>query len=287
MKTLFVLPSLTTTNIYPNAWHWLCAMTIFRISFSFALFVVPFFTAAQDKVEPAPKAENSDLTYVVGARIRIADFANASGGTKLSPLLGFKYGRWKVGTNADIDEWLVFSGFRKEPTISYDFFQSDRVKTAISLRIQNLTTGEAFDFSEPGRKTLRGRGLLNYKVADQTYLGFELTRDLLDRGDGTTFSTGVSHFFPIDKKSLVIANAGLVWADGEHWRTTNATYAGSTSLGAGFGSLGVGLSYRYAPSKSWAWYATATASQPIGEVANFRGTKWQVGGQMGLMYFSK
>jgi hypothetical protein len=250
-------------------------MTTLLKIFSAALLAVPCVTVAQDKAEPSTKSENSELTYVLGARIRISDFANASAGTKLSPLLGFKYGRWKIGTNADIDEWLVFSGFRKEPTVSYDFFQSDRIKTALSVRIQNLTTGEAFDFSEPGRKTLRGRALLNYKLADQTYIGFELMRDLLDRGDGTTFSTGVSHFFPIDKKSLIIANA------------TNASYAGSTSLGAGFGSLGVGLSYRYAPSKSWAWYATAAASQPIGEVANFRGSNWQVGGQIGVMYFSK
>jgi hypothetical protein len=262
-------------------------MTTFVKIFSAALLAAPFIAVAQDKAEASTKSENSEVTYVVGARIRIADFANASGGIKLSPLLGFKYGRWKIGTNADIDEWLIFSGFRKEPTVSYDFFQSDRIKTALSLRIQNLTTGESFDFSEPGRKTLRGRALLNYKLADQTYIGFELTRDLLDRGDGTTFSTGVSHFFPIDKKSVIIANAGLVWADGEHWRTTNASFPGSTSLEAGFGSLGVGLSYRYAPSKSWAWYATAAASQPIGEVANFRGTSWQVGGQIGLMYFSK
>lgn len=262
-------------------------MTIFRKLLPLAILAAPLVVFAQDKVEPATKDENSQITYVVGARLRIADFANASGGTKLSPLLGFKYGRLKVGTNADVDEWLIFSGFRKEPTVSYDFFQSDRIKTALSLRIQNLTTGEAFDISEPGKKTLRGRALLNYRLADQTYLGFELTRDLLSRGDGSTFSTGISHLFPIDNKSVVIANAGVVWADGEHWRTTNALYAGSTSLGAGFGSLGVGLSYRYAPSKSWAWYATTAASRPIGDTANFRGTGWQVGGQIGLMYFGK
>jgi hypothetical protein len=245
----------------------------------------------QDKPEPnanpAPKPEGTELIYVVGARIRIVDFANTSGNTKLSPLLGFKYGRWKVGTNADVDEWLIFSGFRKEPTLSYDFFQSDRIKTAFSLRIQNLTTGEAFDFTEPGRKTLRGRALLNYKLADRTYLGFELTRDLLNRGDGTTFSTGVSHIFPLNEKSIVIANAGVVWADGEHWRTSNSSYAASATLGAGFGSLGLGLSYRFAPSKNWAWYATTGLSRPIGEVANIRDSSWQVGGQIGLMYFGR
>jgi hypothetical protein len=250
---------------------------------------------AQDKPEqsvsptsnPTPKPETTELTYVVGARIRIADFANASGNTKLSPLLGFKYGRWKVGTNADIDEWLIFSGFRKEPTLSYDFFQSDRFKTAFSLRIQNLTTGEAFDFTEPGKKTLRGRALLNYKLTDRTYLGFELTRDLLNRGDGTTFSTGLSRMFPVNEKSIVIANAGVVWADGEHWRTSNSTYAGSSALGAGFGLLGIGVSYRYAPSKNWAWYATTGLSRPIGQIANIRDASWQVGGQIGLMYFGK
>jgi hypothetical protein len=246
---------------------------------------------AQDKNEPPanpePKAEGSELIYVVGASIRIADFANASGNTKLSPLLGFKYGRWKIGTNADVDEWLIFSGFRKEPTLSYDFFQSDRFKTAFSLRIQNLTTGEAFDFTEPGKKTLRGRVLLNYKLVERTYLGLELTRDLLNRGDGTTFSTGVSRIFPVNEKSIVIANVGVVWADGEHWRTSNSTYAGSASLGAGIGSLGVGLSYRYAPSKNWAWYATTGLSWPIGQITSIRDSSWQVGGQIGLMYFGK
>jgi MltA-interacting protein MipA len=250
---------------------------------------------AQDKPEvsttlttnPPPKPETAELIYVVGARIRIADFANASGNTKLAPLIGFKYGRWKVGTNADIDEWLIFNGFRKEPTLSYDFFQSDRFQSAFSLRIQNLTTGEAFDFSEPGKKTLRGRALLNYKLTNRTYLGFELTRDLLDRGDGTTVSTGVSRMFPVSEKSIVVANAGVVWADREHWRTSNSTYAGSGALGAGFGLLGIGVSYRYSPSKNWAWYATTGLSRPIGQIANFREASWQVGGQIGLMYFGK
>jgi hypothetical protein len=254
-------------------------------------FCIPCVAFAQDnsepKANPTPRPEQSELIYVVGARIRIVDFANASGNTKVSPLLGFKYGRWKLGTNADVDEWLIFSGFRKEPTLSYDFFQSDRVKTAFSLRIQNLTTGEAFDFTEAGKKTLRGRALLNYKLADRTYLGFELTRDLLNRGDGTTISTGVSRIFPINEQSIVIANAGVVWADGEHWRTSNSTYAGSAALGAGFGSLGVGLSYRYAPSKNWAWYASTGLTRPIGEVANIRDTSRQVGGQIGLMYFGR
>jgi hypothetical protein len=247
-----------------------------------ALSMVTCNAIAQEK----PESDPTPIAYVVGARIRISDFAN-SNSAKLSPLLGFKYGRWKIGTNADIDEWLAFSSFRKEPTLSYDFLQSDRIKAAFSLRIQNLTTGEAFDFSEPGRKTLRGRGLLNYKLTERTYLGFELTRDLLNRGDGTTFSTGVSRFFPVNEKSLVIANAGIVWADGEHWRTANSKFAGSTTLGAGFGSIGVGLGYRYAPSKTWAWYATTGASRPIGEISNVRGTTWQFGGQIGLMYFGK
>jgi hypothetical protein len=227
------------------------------------------------------------LSYAVGLRIRTNDLTDLGATSKLLPLIGLRYGRWKLGSSADIDEWLAFNSFRKEPTVSFDLAQSDRIKAALSLRIQNIKTGESFDFIESGRKTLRGRALVNYKLGTSSFLGFEVTQDLLNRGDGTTVSLGVSESFRLTERSLLIANAGVTWANAIHWQAGNPASTAAGNLSSGLGSVGVGASYRYSPSPSWAWYTSVGSSRLVGEVGQVLGTQWRFSGQLGILYFGK
>jgi MltA-interacting protein MipA len=239
--------------------------------------------AASQQVSESP----SSLAYTVGAKFKFSERLDNTNQLRLVPVVGLRYGRWKIGANTDVDEWLAFSAVRKEPTVSYDFFSGERFKTILSLRIQNLSTGEAFDFSEPGRKTLRGRLLFNYQVFDHTALGLELTRDLLNRGDGTTFTTGVSRSFALTDRSTLGLNAGVTWASATHWQTINQKYGSAANLGSGFGSTSLGASYRYAPSKTWAWYGTVNANRSVGDLISIQGTRWFTSAQVGVLYFGQ
>ncbi len=243
--------------------------------------------AASQTVSAEPIESPTHLAYTLGAKLKFSERLDNANQLRLVPVVGLRYGRWKVGANTDVDEWLAFSAVRKEPTVSYDFFSGDRFKTILSLRIQNLSTGEAFDFSEPGRKTLRGRLLFNYQVTNHTAAGLELTRDLLNRGDGTTFTAGVSRSFALTDRSTLGVNAGLTWGSATHWQTINQKYVGAINLGSGLGSTGLGASYRYAPSKTWAWYGTVNANRSIGDVANIQGARWFTSAQVGVLYFGQ
>jgi hypothetical protein len=238
--------------------------------------------------EPAPA---KFTTYVVGLRLKFAEGPNGTTSAKLRPTLGFHYGRWKIGTNSDVDGWLAFSGFRKEPTVAYELSASERLSTSLSLRVHNLGTGESFDAFETGRHTLRGRILLGYQLDQRWAMGAEVTQDLLGRGDGTTLGLGLSRSIPLSEYGLLSASAGLTWGSGVHWRTANAKAPLASTLHAGFGSLGVGLGYRYAFSPAWAWYANVGASRPVGQLSRINAatsaSTWSTGGQIGLLYFGK
>jgi hypothetical protein len=245
-------------------------------------------SAAPEAAQPPPAKLT---TYVVGMRLKFAEASNGATTAKLRPTLGFRYGRWKIGTNSDVDSWLAFSGFRKEPTLAYELSASERLSTDLSLRIHNLSSGESFDAFESGRHTLRGRVLFGYQLDQRWALGAEVTQDLLGRGDGTTQSLGLSRAIPLSEYGLLSASAGVTWGSGVHWRTANAKAPLASTLHAGFGSLGLGLGYRYAISPAWAWYANIGASRPVGQLTRINAatpaSTWSTGGQVGLLYFGK
>jgi hypothetical protein len=244
----------------------------------------PSLSAAPEAAAPEPAKL---ATYVVGLRLKFAEGPNGNMSAKLRPTLGFRYGRWKIGTNSDVDSWLAFSGFRKEPTLAYELSASERLSADLSLRIHNLSSGESFDAFESGRHTLRGRVLLGYRLDQNWTAGTELTQDLLGRGDGATLSLGLSRAIALSEYGLLSASAGVTWGSGTHWRTANATAPLASTLHSGFGSLGVGLGYRYALSPAWAWYANIGASRPVGQLTRVSASTWSTGGQVGLLYFGK
>jgi hypothetical protein len=260
---------------------------------------------AQQDSEPIP-SEAKKINYVLGLKFKTNDRFDSRTDRHWSPIAGIQLGRWKLGTNPNLDEWLAFSGIRKEPTLSYDFLGIKNWKLQASFRLQNLASNDEFEFSDKGKNTIRGRLLLSHRIADHVTAAAELTQDLLSRGDGTTFTLGLSRDFAISPKTLLVASTGVTWANATHWRTTNQAFlnkqlslnqtnnvmsnlnaAPNPDVGAGVGGLGVGFGYRYGYSKQWAIYANTGFSRAIGEVQSIRGTQWRSSFQLGLLYFGQ
>ena len=225
------------------------------------------------------------LKYTLGLKVRMDDIHQDTQSTKLRPVLGLRYGKWRVGIG-DGQEWLRFNSFRKEPSLSYQLIEKSNVDLGLSLRVHNLNTGEAFDVFEPGRKTLRSRVLSNVRINRRWSAGIEWTQDLLNRGDSATVSLGVSYAWPLSEHSELSLNTGLTWAPAEHWRTTAGPHRiGVEALTTSIGAIGSGLSYKHSLSKQWAWFSTLGLNKDVGNVAKLSGPNSHVSGQVGILYF--
>lgn len=248
--------------------------------------------APASTTEPTPTPAPSDTPaspwlYTLGVKLQSRDAADASTSLNLRPILGLRYGRWRIGHPTGT-EWLSFSGYRKESNLAYQWRDDDRLKVGLSLRVQNLQDNSSFDGFSSGQNTLRGRVSVNYKLDRHWTLGSDLTQDLMDRGDGTTLSVGAAYGLPVSDRSALSLSAGLNWATADHWATQwRQAPAPAEPWHSGLGSLGVGMSYRYALTPQWAWFGTLGTSRPLGQVQTVspHNLNWQ--GQLGLLYFSR
>ena len=91
-----------------------------------------------------PQNAGHHWRYAVGLKLKTLDLADARTDLALRPVLGVHYGRWRLG-HATGDEWLTFSGYRKESNLAYQLRDDERLKVALSLRIQNLQDNSSFD----------------------------------------------------------------------------------------------------------------------------------------------
>ena len=264
-----------------KAQHCLCQMALMLI-------LMPACSWAQSEA-PSTDNENSKpvLHYTLGLRVRANDINQDTNSLALRPVLGLRYGPWRVGIG-DGQEWLRFNSFRKEPTLSYQWIEKSNLSLGFSMRIHNLNTGQAFDVFEPGRKTLRGRVLANVRVTDRWSAGVEWTQDVLNRGDSSTLGLGVSYAWPLTEHSELSLNSGMTWAPAEHWRTAaGLNRVGAGGLTTGIGMVGSGLSYKHSLSKHWAWFSTLGLNKEVGTVAKLSGPHSLVSGQIGLLYFER
>jgi hypothetical protein len=250
--------------------------------------LAPFETSEEaDTPAHQPSDAPTKWRYTLGLRLRADDINQDTHSAKFRPVLGLRYGNWRVGIG-DGQEWLRFNSFRKEPTLSYQWLEKRDVSLGISMRIHNLNTGEAFDIFEPGRKTLRSRILTNLRVTDRWSAGIEWTQDLLNRGDSSTLGLGISYAWPLSDHSELSLNTGITWAPAEHWRTAaGMNRMGAGGLTTGTGSVGSGLSYKHSLSKRWAWYSTLGVNKEVGSVAKLSGPHTLVNGQIGVLYFDR
>lgn len=227
------------------------------------------------------------LNYTLGLRLRAEDINQDTHHFRLRPILGLSYGRWRLGIG-DGQDWLRFNSFRKEPGLSYQWFENKNIDLGLSLRIHNLQTGEAFDVFETGKKTLRSRVLANVRLHHRWTAGLEWTQDLLNRGDSSTLSLGASYAMPLSEHSEISVNSGATWAPAEHWQTAaGLRQANVAPLRSGIGSLGAGVSYKHSLSKRWAFFGSLALQKDVGSVAHLPGPHSFVSGQMGILYFGR
>ncbi len=257
-------------------------------------------TLPMERVAPTPLAaepqtpdtQPSDVPakrwrYTVGLKLKTQDLADARTSLALRPVLGVRYGRWRLG-HATGDEWLAFSGYRKEANLAYQLRDDERLKVDLSLRVQNLQDNSSFDGFSSGKNTLRARVGVNYQVNKRWSVGTDVTQDLMDRGDGTTLSVGASYGLPLSERSTLSLSAGVNWATADHWATQLRLLPPPPGgWHAGLGSVGLGMSYRYAFTPQWAWFGTVGSSRHLGQVDTVSPSALSWSGQIGVLYFSR
>lgn len=236
---------------------------------------------------PSSEASTQRWRYTLGLKLKTRDLADARTGLALRPVLGLRYGRWRLG-HATGDEWLAFSGYRKEANLAYQLRDDERLKVDLSLRVQNLQDNSSFDGFSSGKNTVRARVGVNYQLSKRWSVGTDVTQDLMGRGDGTTLSVGASYGLPLSERSTLNLSAGVNWATADHWATQNRQLSPPPGgWRAGLGSLGLGLSYRYAITPQWAWFGTMGSSRHLGQVDTVSPSTLSWSGQIGVLYFSR
>lgn len=225
--------------------------------------------------------------YTLGLKLKTQDLGDASTSLALRPVLGVRYGRWRLG-HATGDEWLAFSGYRKESNLAYQLREDERLQVALSLRVQNLQDNSSFDGFSSGKNTLRARVGVNYQVNKRWSVGTDVTQDLMGRGDGTTLSVGASYGLPLSERSTLSLSAGVNWATADHWANQlRLLPPPPEGWRPGLGSVGLGLSYRYALTPQWAWFGTVGSSRHLGQVDTVSPSTLSWSGQIGVLYFSR
>lgn len=279
-----------------GAWAGLAwAAVSFNLAQAQATDTTPLDTVAPTPLsaEPqTPDTQPSDVPakrwrYTVGLKLKTQDLADARTSLALRPVLGVRYGRWRLG-HATGDEWLAFSGYRKEANLAYQLRDDERLKVDLSLRVQNLQDNSSFDGFSSGKNTLRARVGVNYQVNKRWSVGTDVTQDLMDRGDGTTLSVGASYGLPLSERSTLSLSAGVNWATANHWATQLRLLPPPPGgWHAGLGSVGLGMSYRYAFTPQWAWFGTVGSSRHLGQVDTVSPSALSWSGQIGVLYFSR
>ena len=225
--------------------------------------------------------------YTLGLKLKTGDLTDVRTGLALRPVLGLRYGRWRLG-HATGDEWLAFSGYRREANLAYQLRDDERLKVNLSLRIQNLEDNSSFDGFSSGKNTLRARVGMNYQLNKRWSVGTDVTQDLMDRGDGTTLSVGASYGLPLNDHSTLSLSTGINWASASHWSTQMRLLPPPPGgWHSGPGSVGLGLSYRYALTPQWAWFGTVGTSHNLGQVETVNPSHMSWSGQIGVLYFSR
>ncbi len=240
---------------------------------------------AQDWPKDDDEGAKPRVRWSYGVRVKVSDAGGPDRSTRLRPALGLRWGRWSVGT-VDADDFVGANLFQREPALAYRIVQDPGLTLSASLRLHNLSTGEGFDALSKGKHTIRGRLVGSKALGERWSLVGETTADLLGRGDGVTLTAGLGRVLYVSPERLVGASAGFTVGNKIHWRTAySANGPVSSTLGAGIGDMGLGLSIRGKASTNWAWSGGINTSVPLGQVRSRISSRATHSVQLGLQRF--
>jgi hypothetical protein len=260
------------------------------IFFLWSAALVPFLANAQDSSNDvfSNLPDANQWSYTLGTRLKSNDMADWQNSARLRPVVGLRYGKWQVGIG-DGRAWRDLGQYGSEPTLSYQVMDEPDFNIGLSMRVHNVSTGESFDVFEGGKNTLRTRVMLHQKLTKRWRMNADWTQDILNKGDSTTLSLGVSYSWPVFQGSELILHVNSTWATAEHWRNSGfQAKQGSLNLvPTGFQKLGGGLTFKQSISKHWAWYSSFAISQPIADLKRIAGSREIASGQIGILYFQR
>ena len=265
--------------------HALCLVVII-----FSSILLPSTANAQNSsTEASPVISESDqLYYTLGTRLKSNDLGDWQNSARVRPVIGLRYGKWQLGIG-DGRAWRNLGQFGSEPTLSYQVMDEQDLNIGLSMRVHNVSTGESFDVFEGGKNTLRTRVMVHRKINQRWRFNADWTQDVLNKGDGTTLSLGLSYAWPVFQQSELILHADSTWATAEHWRNSGSQFkTGPLNLvTTGFQKVSAGLTFKQSISRHWAWYSSFAISQPIAELKKISGSNEIVSGQIGILYFKR
>ena len=242
---------------------------------------------AQTPETPPSVASPTPWTYSLGLRSDIADLRHP-GTQKLHLNLGLRYGPWRIGPT-DVSNWHRFGQVLQDNNLTYDLRQDSKWSMAVSGSIINLDQSGQFDALKAGRKTLRAKAGVDYRLPNRWSVGLIATQDMFMRGDGTTLSPTLTYRQPINEVSTWMLSQSMTWANSAHWQTQQALDPQArTHQGTGLGEYAVQLAYRQRLSPHWAFFSQLAAQHTLNPVhiPLSNAPNWNYSGQFGVMYFA-
>ncbi len=242
--------------------------------------------AASSPAEPQASGP-TPWTYSIGLRTEVTDLHHP-GTIKLRASLGLRYGRWRIG-QTDGQNWHRFGQVLQDSSLTYDLRQDAKWSASLSGSIVNLDNNSQLDALKAGRKTLRAKAGLDYRLPNRWSVGLIATQDLFMRGDGTALSPVVAYRHPLSEDSTLMLSQSFTWANAAHWQTQQHLAPNAAiHQGSGFGELGTQLAYRHRLTRHWAFFSQLAAQRPLQPIVTTSSTSaphWNYSAQLGVMYF--
>lgn len=244
-------------------------------------------TPTPDQAHPETLPDTARWRYTLGLKLKSNESADGHTGWALRPVLGVRYGRWRLG-HATGDDWFKFSNSRESTNLAYDWRDDEKFQIALSARVQNIQDNDSFDGFGSGKNTVRGRVSWGYTFKPRWSMGGDVTQDLLNRGDGRTVSLGLSYAWPLSTHSALSLSTGTSWASAEHWATQmRLRPEPQGGWRSGLGEWAIGARYRQAITPRWAWFGTLGTSRYLRQAQQVNPSQNRWNGQIGLLYFSR
>lgn len=247
----------------------------------------------QAKIDVCKRARSSDspstepsarcLRYSWGLGIQASDIGGDGQRFRLRPSLGLEYGRFSLGV-LSADDWLGYSGLRKQSSLSYRLSDDPNWRSRLSLSAVNVNSGEGLGSLEGGRYTLRARLAVGYQLSPRVQLGGDISHDLLGRGAGTALTLGATRNFPWGEKTMLSLSASTTVGNSDFWEGANTTQA-TQKISAGWGSVSAGLGMRHKLSDDWAVFGQVASGTPVGVVRDAGITRTTFSGRVGFIKF--